>query len=400
VDCRADERARQELHGLVNADGWRSPRRSARPTAPAGASAVARPLLIGLVAVALVAGVAGGLLRAGVVLPSTQGAEWLGRAALDHAALMIGAFLGTVVGVERAVALKLRAAFAAPFASAFGGVCLLLGFDAAGASLGVVAAAAFSLASAVVVSRQRAPHTVLLLVGALAWLVGNVLFAAARSSAAVLPWWFAFLLLTIAAERLEMTRLMRRRPEAEVSLVFVLALLLAGAAASSAAIAHAGVLFGAALTLLALWLAVYDIARRTVHAEGLARYMAVCLLAGYAWLGVAGVAWAATDLGLPLRDTALHALGLGFIVSMMMAHAPVILPAVARIKLHFGGWFYLPLALLHGSLLVRLAGGYADPRWRADGAALNALALALFGVVVVGSAVAAQRRGSSAVASN
>jgi uncharacterized protein involved in response to NO len=128
--------------------------------------------------------------------------------------------------------------------------------------------------------------------------------------------------------------------------------------------------------------------------------MAVCLLAGYAWLGVAGVAWAATDLGLPLRDSALHALGLGFIVSMMMAHAPVILPAVARVKLHFGGWFYLPLALLHGSLLVRLAGGYADPRWRADGAALNALALALFGAVVVGSAVAARRRGGSAVASN
>ena len=49
---------------------------------------------------------------------------------------------------------------------------------------------------------------------------------------------------------------------------------------------------------------------------------------------------------------------------------------------------------------MRLAGGYADPRWRADGAALNALGLALFGAVVVGSAIAAQRRGRSAVASN
>lgn len=138
----------------------------------------------------------------------------------------------------------------------------------------------------------------------------------------MLPWWFGFLLLTIAADRLETTRLMRRRPEAEVSLVAVLALLLAGAPASSAAIAHAGVPFGAALTLLTLWLGVYDIARRTVRAEGLARYMAVCLLAGYAWLAVAGVAWAATDLGVPLRDPALHALGLGFIVSMMWRMRP------------------------------------------------------------------------------
>lgn len=70
----------------------------------------------------------------------------------------------------------------------------------------------------------------------------------------------------------------------------------------------------------------------------------------------------------------------------------MILPAVARVKLTFGAWFYLPLALLHGSLIVRLAGGYEDPGWRTDGAALNALALALFGAVVVGSAVVVQRR--------
>jgi hypothetical protein len=40
--------------------------------------------------------------------------------------------------------------------------------------------------------------------------------------------------------------------------------------------------------------------------------MAVCLLLGYAWLFVAGIAWTATSLGLPLRDAALHGLGLGF----------------------------------------------------------------------------------------
>jgi hypothetical protein len=30
-----------------------------------------------------------------------------------------------------------------------------------------------------------------------------------------------------------------------------------------------------------------------------------------------------------LRDAALHGLGLGFLFSMMLGHAPVILPAVA-----------------------------------------------------------------------
>ena len=89
--------------------------------------------------------------------------------------------------------------------------------------------------------------------------------------------------------------------------------------------------------------------------------MAVCLLSGYVWLAVAGIAWAATALGWPARDAALHALGLGFLVSMMLGHAPVILPAVAGIKLQFGRFFYVPLALLQISLLLRLGGGAVDP---------------------------------------
>lgn len=62
---------------------------------------------------------------------------------------------------------------------------------------------------------------------------------------------------------------------------------------------------------------------------------------------------------------ALHALGLGFIVSMMLGHAPVILPAIARIKIEFGKFFYLPLVALHLSLIVRLVWGLDDPHWRA-----------------------------------
>jgi hypothetical protein len=320
----------------------------------------ARPVFIGLVALALLTGIAGGLMRLGVVVGPAIPAEWLGRAALSHAALMICAFLGTVIGLERAVAVKLRLAFVAPLASALGGVCLLMGQGVAAGWLMVVAAVAFTGVNIVVVRRQWAGHTLLLLGSAGTWLAGNALFAMGQGSAAILPWWFAFLVITIAAERLEMTRLMRRRPAAPWMLGAVLALMIVGAALSAFGGPLGGVLYGASLVLLAAWLVVFDIARRTVFAQGLSRYMAVCLLGGYAWLAVAGAAWIATALGMPLRDVALHALGLGFIFSMMMGHAPVILPAVARVKLQFGGFFYVPLAALHASLVMRLFWGAAD----------------------------------------
>lgn len=366
MDDAAHERERQALHGVVTA---------------------IRTLVLAAVALSLLAGIAGGLLRVGVVLPATAGAVWLGHAALAHAALMICGFMGTVIGVERAVAVKLRSAWLAPLGSGLGGFALLAGQQATGAWLLAAASAIFIAVNIEVVRRQRAAHTALLLAGALAWLAGNLAFASSSGSVATLPWWFAFLVLTIAAERLEMTRLMRRRPGAQVSLYIVLAALGLGAALSAFEPRAGGLLYGAALFALALWLASFDIARRTVHADGLARYMAVCLLGGYAWLAVSGAAWAATALGLPLRDVALHALGLGFIVSMMMGHAPVILPAVARVKLQFGNLFYLPLAALHLSLLLRLGAGWDALPLRALGASFNAVAIALFAATVAGAAL-------------
>ena len=345
------------------------------------------PVLLVLVALCLASGISGGLVRAGVPVQDTAQA-WLGRAALDHAALMICGFLGTVIGIERAVAVKLRTAFIAPVAAGLGGACLLLGQQTPGAWLEVVAAAVFTAVNVVVVGRQRAPHTVLLLVAAVCWLAGTVLFAAGIGSGAVLPWWFAFLVLTIAAERLEMTRLMPRRPVAQRWLYGVIAAMLAGAAWSGVSLPVGGLVYGAALLALAIWLGAFDIARRTLFAPGLSRYMALCLLMGYGWLAVGGTAWAATALGLPVRDVALHALGLGFIFSMIMGHAPVILPAVAGVKLRFGWYFYLPLAALHLSVAVRLGFGLVDLQARAAGALFNAAAIVLFAATVIGSAVA------------
>jgi hypothetical protein len=374
MDAGTYERPGPRLHGLVNAR-----------VAIGGA-------LLACVAASLLSGIAGGLLRVGIALPVAADAPWLTRAALSHAALMMCGFLGTVISIERAVAFKHPGAWITPVASGLAGLGVLADAHVLASLLFVLASGAFVVVNVLLLRRQPAAHTALLVASAVAWFTGNVLLAVGANSSTVLPWWFTFLVVTIAAERLEMTRLMRRRPGAQLTLHIVLGALAWGAALSALAPRVGGVLFGAALCGLAAWLLAFDIARRTVKAEGLSRYMAICLLTGYVWLAIGGVAWGATALGLPARDTALHALGLGFVVSMIMGHAPVILPAVARVKLLFGNFFYLPLAVLHLSLVLRLGFGATNFHLRAQGAFFNALAIALFAATAIAAALAWRQR--------
>lgn len=382
---RPAEPARRAVHGLVSA----APAMRAETSSGFNATVVVRRVASLLViASLLVAGIVGGLLRAGVAVPVPTGTAWPAQAVLAHAFLMMSAFMGTVIGIERAVAVNHRTAFIAPTLSALAGAALLSAQPSPAAWLAVAAAVAFIAVNLVVVERQRAAHTALLLTGSVAWLVGNLMLALGSQAALVYPWWFSFLVLTIAAERLEMTRLMRRRRSAAATLYTCLGGLLLGSAAFALSPFWGGLVFGSALVGLAMWLIAFDVARRTVAAAGLSRYMAVCLLLGYGWLAVAGMAWAGTSFGFPWRDMALHALGLGFIFSMMLGHAPVILPALVRIKVEFGWFFYVPLAVLHLSLALRL---FAPPLWRdalSNGALGNALAIALFAMTMGGAALA------------
>jgi hypothetical protein len=123
--------------------------------------------------------------------------------------------------------------------------------------------------------------------------------------------------------------------------------------------------------------------------------MAGCMLAGYCWLGVAGGIWM---LGGPATegvryDAVLHAVFLGFTLSMIMAHAPVILPAVLRRPLPYHPALIAPAVLLHGSLALRLWVGDAlgsHGAW-VTGGVLNIVAVLSFVAIAVGCAVRGTR---------
>jgi hypothetical protein len=250
---------------------------------------------------------------------------------------------------------------------------------------------------------QASLHNVVLASGAVCWVVAGVLWVAGWDIPRFIPWLAGFLVLTFTGERLELSRMTGRTRRAALLFVGAAGLFAGGLVVSLFAEAAGVRIAGAGLCALALWLGCYDIARRTVRGSGITRYMALALLSGYAWLAVGGVLWldigrmsftdpgrAATGTG---YDAMLHAIFLGFVISMIFAHAPVIVPSVLGRPLPFARTFYVPLVMLHVTLLLRLVGGDAlgnTAAWQWGGS-LNEVALLLFLALAAGSVVRAGR---------
>jgi hypothetical protein len=230
--------------------------------------------------------------------------------------------------------------------------------------------------------------------GALAWAAGACVWLTGEPIPRIVPFLVAFLVLTIVGERLELSR-MRNPPRAARTALLVAITIFSAGVVLTLPWPAAGVrIAGAGLLAQAAWLARYDVARRTVRMSGLTRYMAVALLAGYFWLAVAGVVWlwegelAGGGFG---YDAMLHTIFVGFVFSMIFAHAAVIVPAVLGVALPYRRAFYAPLVLLHVSLALRLLGdleaNFTAWRW---GGALGELAIVSFIAIAAASALRAR----------
>jgi hypothetical protein len=222
---------------------------------------------------------------------------------------------------------------------------------------------------------------VVLTIGAGCWLLGNLLWLLGLPVFQVVHLWTAFLVLTIVGERLELSRVRRFSPDIENGLLVAILLYLLGVLLTPLYL-EAGIrILGGGAILMAGWLLRYDIARRTIHTSGLGRYIAACLLPGYAWLAFGGAIafWKGALYAGPDYAAVLHAFLLGFVFSMIFGHAPIILPAVTGLRLHYRPVFYVHLLLLHATLLYRMYGQLAMDftaiRW---GGLLNVAAVLLF----------------------
>lgn len=323
------------------------------------------PLLIAAL-LCLLAGLWGGLLLLGLPVPTL-----VATTAEDHGILMPLGFLGTVISLERAVALGRSWAFAAPVLAGTGGIAVLVSLPPMVGRLLLCAASIVLVVMYLVVHRiQPALHVRVMAAGAVCWFVATLLWLTGWPLPRLVPWIAGFLLLTIIGERLELARVTSLTRSSVRQF-------LAGAATFGVGLVltttpttgSTGVrLAGAGMIALAVWGSGHDVARRTVKIPGVTRFMALCLLAGYFWLFAAGAIWLlAGDLGasVAIYNAALHMVFLGFVMSMIFGHAPVIVPAVLRVRLPFRPWFYVHVGLLHASLLARviLGDGFGSVFW-------------------------------------
>jgi hypothetical protein len=292
-----------------------------------------------------------GLARLGLTLPGGMPAL-----AEFHGALMISGFLGTVISLERAVAIGRWWSYAAPVLSAIGAAALVVGAPVFASGTFLLAGIALTFNSGTVVVRQPALFTVILTVAAACWVGGTLVWINGAPAADVAGWGLAFLILTIAAERLELSRLLSPPRSSQLTFIFAAALIIIGVARGELA-SESAPFSGVGLLAVTVWLVRHDIALRTIRLAGQARFSAVCLLAGYFWLGLAGLVLLVAPPGATAfsYDAAVHAIAIGFVLSMIFGHAPIILPAVTGLRVRYSAAVYGPLVVLHLSVLLRIA---------------------------------------------
>jgi hypothetical protein len=298
----------------------------------------------------LVVGIWIGLTRVGWVLGSPP-------AAGSHGLILVLGFLGTVIGMERAVAIGRTWAWAAPLCAAGASMGVLLGApdELVGLLLllgGVVLVGIFGAAYRV----QPEAHILVMGMGAIAWVLAAITWSTGMSVAALITWLSAFLVLTIAGERLELARMIATTDTEKRRLFGAIAVVVVGSVMAWLAPETGARIAGLGNLLIALWLIRYDIARRTLRLGGITTYMASALLMGYGWLAVSGVLWMISGLRTwsVAYDAALHALFLGFVMSMIMAHAPIVIPALTGLSFSFTRALWIPLILLEVTVAMRV----------------------------------------------
>lgn len=303
-----------------------------------------------------------------------------------HAPLLVLGVLAALIGAERAVALGTVWGWVGPLASAVAIITMLAGAprEVVGALLALGGVGLVTV-FAVVYRSHPGTHVIVMGLGAEALIVAAIVWAVGVAVPLIVPLLAAFLVITITGERLELARFGVGRA-ATAWFIGAVGAVGVGATMSAAGWESGPRVAGVGLIGLALWLARFDVARRTIRLADPTRFIATALLAGYVWIAFAGIIWVSRGLvfGQPGYDASVHAIFLGFVMSMVFGHAMIVLPSLTGLSFPWNPMLWVPLGLLHLSLILRVVGdlesNFDVRRW---GGVINAIALVTFVLVAM-----------------
>ena len=296
----------------------------------------------------LLAGMWAGLIRIGWSFP-------LAPLAVHHGAIMVGGFLTTLIALEKAIPLKRNFVLVVPLMSALSLMMAIPGYFQPGlffllaGSVGLFLILAYYL-----YLYSRDLSAALMLMGAACLVIGNGMLIQKQFYPSAFPWWMGFLLLTITAERLELSKFLPVSASSKLFLLGFLVFFLLGVFLPFHGTGK--YLSGLALPAIAIWMLKHDVIRIGLRKEGLTRFSSVALMMANGWLILEGILWMVLPETVYSYDMLVHVFFIGYAFAMIFAHGPIILPGVLGITLKpyhpiLYGWLFL----VQGSLLFRVA---------------------------------------------
>lgn len=332
--------------------------------------------LLPFIALSLIIGIWTGWIRIGWNFPFTQNIG-------DHGALMAGGFIGTLICLERTVSFKNKTALLIPIVNALSIIFFLIKLPYIAYWLLLAGSIGLSLIYLKLYFEFSEIYILLMLAGSFCYLIGNVLLIKTSFYPVTAMWWIAFLYFTILGERLELSRYLQIKNVQKIFLIVLLFVYIVGILIPF----HGSGGYVTAVSFIgsAFWLFKFDMAKKSLQKEGQHFYSGIVLLTGYVWLIITGLFLAYGAYSGLLYDAAIHSFFLGFVFSMIFAHAPIILPGVLKLQINiFNRSLYFWFILLQASLLIRILSPFAaSTHLKLTGGLINGIAIIGFLVNII-----------------
>jgi hypothetical protein len=300
-----------------------------------------------------------------------------------HGVLMTGSFLGTLISVERVAVLKTRWTWFVPILMISSLFFIIFQQNLFAFSVLLLGSLGYLYVSFHNYQTYYLRGDVLMLIGAVFQVIAFLIFIITYSYPMAFAGWMLYLIFTIVGERLNLTRFLPVTEKNILELYVWLGLILV-----SSFLYHFGFATVVSISLwgIAQWLIRNDIALINIKKDGHFKFLGMALLGAYVWLFVTGgIGFLKTDNPY-LYDAVLHSFFVGFVLSMILAHAPIIFPSLLQIKITpFHPIMYVWLFALHISLFLRIYGDvFQNYEARKLGGLLNGISFVGYLLTIAG----------------